>query len=522
MRKILFILTIALLGNLAYSSAQELTHLNGISLSGIFVDYTSPHIGGSPFKEVKVYDFENLGIGGEVKYTRLLNQFFAVGVPFRLAQVQLPATDTSFTEKELAMSLDGQIQLGYFPTEARLKPYLYAGMGVNMDGPDNDINLQMPLGIACNIRIFNQVHLQVQTEYRTSFGVNRNNWLHSAGLLYMFGGGSKDKNKADKNAVDTDNDGVPDKDDSCPDSPGVAAFSGCPDTDNDGIGDFEDDCPTLAGLLEFNGCPDMDSDGVSDREDDCPDAAGLPELRGCPDGDNDGVSDPMDSCPEQPGPADNNGCPTEVNDRDDDGVVDGEDACPDQQGLARFNGCPDMDADGVPDKDDPCPRAAGSLNGCPDTDGDGVADDADRCPSIPGVLSQNGCPEQQTSSTSVITVEDKEILDRAMYAVKFETGNARLRGESNSVLEQIADVMNRYPGYFLKISGHTDSIGSSSDNQKLSEKRAKACYDYLVSKGISTSRMEYKGHGEKQPIATNKYKDGREKNRRVMFELIPR
>jgi len=80
-------------------------------------------------------------------------------------------------------------------------------------------------------------------------------------------------------------------------------------------------------------------------------------------------------------------------------------------------------------------------------------------------------------------------------------------------------IMRRYPDYKLKISGHTDSIGSRRPNQKLSEERAKSCYDYIVSKGISPTRLEYQGYGESRPIANNKYKEGREINRRVEFDL---
>jgi len=68
--------------------------------------------------------------------------------------------------------------------------------------------------------------------------------------------------------------------------------------------------------------------------------------------------------------------------------------------------------------------------------------------------------------------------------------------------------------------GHTDSIGSDAYNQKLSVRRAESVKAYMVSKGIAANRIYTEGKGEKQPVASNKTKDGRAKNRRVEIEVI--
>lgn len=94
---------------------------------------------------------------------------------------------------------------------------------------------------------------------------------HSIGLGFRF--------RAEK---DRDEDGIFDKDDACPDTPGLAEFNGCPDTDGDGIQDAEDACPDEAGLTVFNGCPDSDNDGVQDSLDECPDVVGTAANNGCP------------------------------------------------------------------------------------------------------------------------------------------------------------------------------------------------------------------------------------------------
>ncbi len=136
--------------------------------------------------------------------------------------------------------------------------------------------------------------------------------------------------------ADTDGDGIPDRDDACPDEFGVEEFDGCPDTDGDGIQDSEDACPTEAGKPEFNGCPDRDNDGIIDSEDACPDDAGPAEYNGCPDSDGDGIIDKEDECPTQAGPKEFNGCP----DTDGDGIIDKNDKCPTEPGVPEYDGCP--------------------------------------------------------------------------------------------------------------------------------------------------------------------------------------
>lgn len=134
---------------------------------------------------------------------------------------------------------------------------------------------------------------------------------------------------------DRDRDQVSDKDDQCPDVPGILAFGGCPDTDKDGIQDKDDPCPTVAGPLDLTGCPDTDKDGVLDKDDLCPTKVGLARFNGCPDTDTDGVSDNLDECPTIVGSADMGGCP----DTDQDGVRDSRDLCQNEAGLIDLDGC---------------------------------------------------------------------------------------------------------------------------------------------------------------------------------------
>lgn len=205
--------------------------------------------------------------------------------------------------------------------------------------------------------------------------------------------------------------------------------------------------------------------------------------------------------------------PDKPTDRDGDGVPDMADLCPDQPGPAATFGCPDRDGDGIIDRDDRCPDEPGpaALFGCPDRDGDGVADRDDRCPDKPGPASNFGCPE--------VSQADRDILAAAVQNVQFATNSADLLPSSYAVLNQIAALMARYPEYRLIISGHTDSVGDDKFNLDLSKRRAKACYDYLVSRGVDPYRMTHEGYGETRPVADNNTEAGRAKNRRVEFEL---
>ena len=109
-----------------------------------------------------------------------------------------------------------------------------------------------------------------------------------------------------------------------------------------------------------------------------------------------------------------------------------------------------------------------------------------------------------------------------MRAVQFDTGKATLKSESFRVLNQISDIMFKYPGFKLSIEGHTDNTGSAANNQKLSERRAQACYEYILKRGVPGNQVNYRGYGESKPISSNNTLRGRALNRRVEFNLSPR
>lgn len=103
--------------------------------------------------------------------------------------------------------------------------------------------------------------------------------------------------------------------------------------------------------------------------------------------------------------------------------------------------------------------------------------------------------------------------------VLFEFGKSVLLEESKYELDKLVRIMKEYKDIRIVISGHTDEIGEPWRNLKLSEDRAKAVYDYLVSQGIESKRLYYTGYGASKPLSSNKTAEGRKKNRRVEFYI---
>jgi outer membrane protein OmpA-like peptidoglycan-associated protein/tetratricopeptide (TPR) repeat protein len=102
----------------------------------------------------------------------------------------------------------------------------------------------------------------------------------------------------------------------------------------------------------------------------------------------------------------------------------------------------------------------------------------------------------------------------------FETDKSNLKAESEAELQKLKDFLVNNPSLKIEIGGHTDNEGSYEYNQTLSEDRAKAVFEYLTEKGISSERLSFKGYSFDKPLANNETKEGRAKNRRTEFKII--
>jgi len=156
----------------------------------------------------------------------------------------------------------------------------------------------------------------------------------------------------------------------------------------------------------------------------------------------------------------------------------------------------------------PAPVAVAPAPVAPvDSDGDGVPDDRDKCPNTPRgrEVDANGCEY-------VLTKREEIRLD-----IKFATDKAEVTEAYMGEVEKVAKFLRKYGNVKAVIEGHTDSTGSHAHNEKLSQRRADAVKDLLVSRyGIDASRLSSVGYAETRPIDSNKTAEGRAQNRRVV------
>lgn len=131
---------------------------------------------------------------------------------------------------------------------------------------------------------------------------------------------------------------------------------------------------------------------------------------------------------------------------------------------------------------------------------------------------------ESTAGTGIDVTEadnGQSILVNLPDGVTFDVDSSSLKPQFRTTLDQIADSMNRYPNSLIDVYGHTDSTGSDQYNQGLSERRASTVANYLVTRGVSGSRIRSQGFGESMPVASNDTIEGRARNRRVEIKIVP-
>ncbi|MCH8180700.1 MAG: OmpA family protein [Proteobacteria bacterium] len=134
---------------------------------------------------------------------------------------------------------------------------------------------------------------------------------------------------------------------------------------------------------------------------------------------------------------------------------------------------------------------------------------------------QRRAMEQATAGTGVDVVRtpDNQLKLNIPSDISFATGSAALKPELREVLQQFAQGLKENPGTLVRVVGHTDNVGSDTLNNKLSLERADTVRDFLEDRGVSRSRIEVAGRGEREPVASNDSAEGRAKNRRVEIFL---
>lgn len=129
---------------------------------------------------------------------------------------------------------------------------------------------------------------------------------------------------------------------------------------------------------------------------------------------------------------------------------------------------------------------------------------------------------KQLRSTGVSVVRDGDNINLVMPGnITFPTSGSSLKADFYEVLDSVALVLEEYDKTVIVVAGFTDSKGSESYNQKLSEDRARSVAAFLKNKKVNPARFEVVGFGEKNPVADNATAEGRALNRRVELTLLP-
>jgi outer membrane protein OmpA-like peptidoglycan-associated protein len=165
----------------------------------------------------------------------------------------------------------------------------------------------------------------------------------------------------------------------------------------------------------------------------------------------------------------------------------------------------DTDADGLSDYDEIMLHRTDPLK--IDTDGGGMNDGAE--------IQAGKNPLDPEDDLLDLSKGNKIILNGILFA----TAEAKILPESIKVLNRALESLQAYPTATIIIAGHTDSVGSESDNMALSLRRAQAVKDWLVARKINAARIKVAGKGETEPVASNDTEEGRAKNRRIEFEV---
>jgi outer membrane protein OmpA-like peptidoglycan-associated protein len=132
--------------------------------------------------------------------------------------------------------------------------------------------------------------------------------------------------------------------------------------------------------------------------------------------------------------------------------------------------------------------------------------------------------EQATAGTGTVVTQtsDNQLKLTIPNDISFDTGRHDIKPNLRPILDQFAQGLSQQPSTEVRIIGHTDNTGSDAVNNPLSVNRAQSTRDYLVARGVSSSRITIDGRGEREPIADNTTEAGRARNRRIEIFLAER
>ncbi|MCR9133033.1 MAG: OmpA family protein [bacterium] len=443
-----------------YNPATEAQSVDDKTWFSVYLGHNE--LNGENINELGKFDIPR-DMGAGLSINRYINPSFDVSLNTFGTRVDSDYSN-NFSRRmfNVSTTLNYKFANGYiFDANSAVQPFIHAGVGFShfQEGKASrqleKLNtFQIPFGAGFDVPLSKNVELTFKSTYTKNFSdeidgltsnsATDNQFIHTAGVKLRLGK--------------------------------------VQDTDNDGLRDSKDECPEVAGDFRTNGCADRDFDSIVDSQDRCPNQAGLAEFAGCPDTDADGIPNYEDKCPEIPG-------------------------------TAAMNGCADTDNDGIDNRFDECPTVAGTTaaKGCADTDGDAVRNSMDDCPTTAGLVSNNGCP--------VVAADIEKEVTLIFNNIYFATDTDSIHASSTEALDKLANILEDDQELHVKLTGHADSRDTKEYNKELSIDRAEAVKSYLMNQGIDADRISTKGLGETKPIASNTTDDGQHRNRRVEIEL---
>lgn len=359
----------------------------------------------------------------------------------------------------------------------------------------------IPVGLGAKFKLTDKVLLELQANFTYSLTENLNLYNEKDTPNDAYAGlGLGLTFQSDRGNADDDMDGLTNKEEKL-----LGTDPKNPDTDGDGLKDGEEVNKYKTDPLKA----DTDGDGLKDGEE-------VNQYRTDPlkaDTDGDGLNDYAELMTHKTDPL--------KADTDGDGLKDGEE-------VNQYKTDPlkaDTDGDGLKDGDEVMKYKTDPLNA--DSDGDGLKDgeevntyrtdplnkDTDGGSVDDGVEVKRGT-DPLNPDDDVVKVGVPMVLE----GVTFATGKSDITPESAIILEKALKTMTVYPEIEVEISGHTDNVGRRASNIKLSQRRADAVKDWLVSKGIDPNRITTKGYGPDQPVAPNDTDENKRKNRRIEFK----
>jgi outer membrane protein OmpA-like peptidoglycan-associated protein len=360
--------------------------------------------------------------------------------------------------------------------------------------------------------------------------------------------------------LDSDYDGVIDPLDQCPDVYGESP-DGCPqadasDLDGDGVPNEQDACPELKGLFTAKGCPDADADGIADDKDECPEHFGIAQHKGCPmpkaelerlrlayekekemerNKPNNGNNRPNFASYSDPKSPNYNPYYNKYSDPDNP-----------EYNTKHPKYSPELDPYSPKYKPDhpgnQYRKNQNNANNNGNNGNNGTWTNSDPKNNLGGNSNPSGYskgsiflgnPQSDKfggialtgfSPVQEISPADREYCQRLdltalKSAIYFEYNDSRINTQSLRALDKVVEAMRRCAMLELQIAGHTDSDGSDTKNQGLSEKRAQAVLRYITGQGINDRRLKFNAYGEKYPVVPNTSTQNKQQNRRAEIRI---